>query len=99
MSDIRPVSDIQRQMALQKQERAKKLATRKTSLGEDSISTTSGLSNLQSMVEKLGEMDDIRPEMVELGKKLANSKDFPSGDSLDKLAEALLSPVDFSDNY
>ena len=39
-------------------------------------------------------MPDIRPEMLQLGKKLAKSKDFPSGENLEKLAEALISPID-----
>ena len=60
----------------------------------ESISKTSDLEKIESHVAKLSSSDDVRPEMVELGKQLANSKDFPSSENLDKLAEALLSPLE-----
>lgn len=95
MSDIPPISDIQRQLALQKQDRERKReVTRKPNLGEDSIFTTSNLSALQAQVEKLMNMEDVRPEMVELGKQLAQDDDFPSPENLDKLAEILLNPIE-----
>ncbi len=94
MSDIRPVSEIQRQISLQKQERSKRReVTKKQSFGEDSL-TTLNSPIFESMVDKLMTMDEPRPEMVALGKKLAQSKDFPSSKSLNQLAEALLSPSD-----
>ena len=94
MSDIRPISEIQRQASLQRQERLKKREVlRRPSVGEDSF-TAMNLAMFDSMVEKLMNMDEARPEMVELGKKLAQSKDFPSSKSLGELAEALLSPAD-----
>jgi len=98
MSDIPPISDIQRQMALQKQERSRKRDIRKSHLGEDSVYSSSNLSMLQESVEKLMSMDEARPEMVELGKQLANNKDFPSSENLDKLAEALLGSLDDLDD-
>lgn len=100
MSDIPPISDIHRQMALNKQERSRKREiTRRPDMGEDSIFTSTNLAQLQEQVQKLMDMPDVRPEMLELGKKLASSKDFPTAESLDKLAEALLSPIDDQERY
>lgn len=94
MSEIRPASEIQRQMALQRQDRPRKRdAARKAGFGDD-VFTSVNIGIFDSMVEKLMNMDEARPEMVALGKRLAQSKDFPSSENLGKLAEALLSPVD-----
>ena len=94
MSEIPPINDIN-QYGLPRHDKIRKKGTaRSTSFGSDKISKTSELEFIEAQVEKLLSMPDIRPEMLQLGKKLAKSKDFPSGENLEKLAEALISPID-----
>ncbi len=60
----------------------------------ESIQKTSDLEQIEYHVSNLISGGDIRPEMIELGKQLAKAKDFPSAETLDKLAETLLGPID-----
>ncbi len=54
--------------------------------------------NRSDLVEKLRAMPDVRPEVVELGRRLANSPDYPPDELVEKLAEVITSmPDDFED--
>ena len=93
MSEIPPINDINR-YGLPRHDRLRKKWSTRTTLGSDKISKTSELEFIEAQVEKLLNMPDIRPEMLLLGKKLAQTPDFPSDENLEKLAEALISPID-----
>ena len=93
MSEIPPINDIG-QYGLPRHEKARKKSSVRATLGSDMISKTSELEFIEAQVEKLMKMPDIRPEMLQLGKKLARTKDFPSSENLEKLAVALISPID-----
>lgn len=97
MSDFIPIGDLQRSAAIQRMERLRKreVIRKAPASGEDSVVTTGNLALFQSMVDKMADTpEEVRPEMVELGKKLANSKDFPTPEMMDQLAEALLGSLD-----
>ena len=93
MSEIPPINDIN-QYGLPRQDKLRKKGAPRSTFGSDKISKTSELEFIEAQVKKLLSMPDIRPEMLQLGKKLAQSRDFPSGDNLEKLAEALVSPIE-----
>lgn len=60
---------------------------------EEALAKTTDVLKQQDMVAQLKTMDEIRPEVVALGKALAKDSSFPSGKELDQLAQALLSPI------
>lgn len=43
------------------------------------------------LVDKLRAMPDVRPEVVELGRRLANSPDYPPDELVEKLAQVITS--------
>ncbi len=53
----------------------------------------------QNLVEKLMNMPDVRPEMVERGKQLASDPDYPPEEVVNALAEKLANmPIDWLDD-
>jgi hypothetical protein len=94
MADIPPINNIAGQYGLPQQPKLKKRGNARTTLGSETIETTADFDFIQAQVDKLLNMPDIRPEMLQLGKKLAKSNDFPTEANVEKLAEALLSPID-----
>jgi hypothetical protein len=92
MADIPPISTSNNSFGQPIPDKVRKRRDRYSE--SESIKKTSDLEQIEHHISKLMSGSDIRPEMVELGKKLAQAKDFPSSENLDKLAEALLSPID-----
>jgi|GEM_PF-4999399 len=88
---INPIDNIQ--SVLQTNVNAKSKDAKQPLLKEEALEKTTDVLKQQELVAKLKELDEIRPDVVQEGKKLVNDPSFPNSGELDQLAKALLSPI------
>lgn len=60
---------------------------------DEALAKTKDVSKQQEFIAKLKALDEVRPEVVQQGKALAQDAAFPNARELDQLAQALLSPM------
>ena len=96
MSDISRIQEVQRQIAIQRKRKSGSTNTPKQEASTDTLQTGAA-KKIKEKVDQLVGMPENRPEMVEWGKKLAQTKSFPSSENLDKLASELVNPADLTE--
>lgn len=89
MSDFSPISNINGSQNIPPDSIRSRKRRERVSLDPDKLMFSAGLERQDALVEKLMNMSEVRPEMVELGKRLAQAEDYPSSETLDQLAAAL----------
>lgn len=76
-----------------------RLAPKEPAPAKDGVDGVQDQIARQNLVEKLMNMPEIRPEMVERGKQLAMDPNYPPEEVVNKLAEKLASmPIDWLDD-
>ena len=88
---IDPIENIQ--PVLQTQVHTKPKDDKQPLPKEEALEKTTDVIKQQELVAKLKELDEVRPDVVQAGKQLANNTSFPNKGELDQLAKALLSPI------
>lgn len=89
--NIEPIDNVQ--PVLQSQVSLKQKDDKQPLPKDEALEKTTDVSRQQELVAKLKELDEVRPEVVQAGKRLANDPSFPKSEELDQLAKALLTPI------
>lgn len=94
ISPLNQQPTIQHAMAHARQPQQAPVEHARDNTASDGIRKSEAATRQQALVAKLMAEPDVRPQVVEANRSLANDASFPSSRELDALARALLSPVE-----